>query len=72
MGMEEELKLLEEMERMALMPGGEERIEQHHAAGKFTARERVDMFFDKGTFVETHMYAQHQCTDFGMDKNRPF
>ncbi len=72
MGMEEELKLLEEMEEQALNPGGKARIERHHAAGKFTARERVNMLFDESTFVEHHMYAQHQCTDFGMDKYRPF
>lgn len=72
MDMEEELRLLEEMEGMALVPVGKERIDKLHAQGKLTARERVNMFFDEGTFVETNMYAQHQCTDFGMDKYRPF
>ncbi|MFC1988118.1 acyl-CoA carboxylase subunit beta [Chloroflexota bacterium] len=72
MKMEEELKLLEEMEKQALLPYGEERVEKHHAQGKLTARERVNMLFDKGTFVEAHMYAQHQCNEFGMGKYRPF
>lgn len=72
MAMQEKLKLLDEMERMALMPGTRKRVEKQHASGRFTARERVDMFFDKGTFVETAMYAQHQCSDFGMDDYRPY
>ena len=70
--MEEELKLLEEREGMALVPGVRKSIEKHHASGKLTARERVNMFFDDGTFVETAMYAQHQCMDFGMEKYRPY
>ena len=71
MSMEERLKLLEEMEKKALMPVAEEKIEKHHAKGKLTARERVNMLFDEGTFVETNMYTQHQCTDFGLERNRP-
>src|SRR4030042_1977914 len=72
MRMEKELKLLEEMEQKVLMPSGREKIEKVHAAGNLMARERVIMLFDEGTFVETNVYAQHQCTDFGMDKYRPF
>lgn len=72
MGMEEKLKLLEETEKKALVPGTKGSIEKQHASGRHTARERVDMFFDEGTFVETNMYAQHQCMDFGMDAYRPY
>ncbi|HYM39935.1 MAG TPA: carboxyl transferase domain-containing protein [Thermoplasmata archaeon] len=50
--------------------GGEERIEQQHAKGKLTARERIDALMDAGTFVETDAFVEHRATDFGMDKRR--
>ena len=46
--------------------GGEERIQRQHAAGKLTARERIDMFLDPGSFVELDRFKTHRCTDFGM------
>lgn len=48
--------------------GGDERIEQQHAKGKLTARERIDLLLDKGTFVELNPFIEHRCQDFGMDK----
>ncbi len=72
MDIKERLKLLEEMEQKVYFPTTKEGVEKQHAKGKLTARERVSMLFDTGTFVETNMYAQHQCTDFGMERNKPF
>ena len=60
-------KLLEEYERRARMGGGEDRLARQHAAGKLTARERVDLFFDPGTFQEVDKLVTHRCRDFGMD-----
>jgi methylmalonyl-CoA decarboxylase subunit alpha len=48
--------------------GGPARIEKQHAAGKLTARERLDKLFDPGSFVETDMFVRHRCTNFGMEK----
>ena len=61
---------LEKMEKEAELGGGEEKIEKQHAQGKLTARERLDRFFDKGTFVELDKFKVHRCTDFGMDKKK--
>ena len=57
---------LEEYERRALLGGGEDRLARQHAAGKLTARERVDLFFDPGTFHEVDKLVTHRCRDFGM------
>jgi len=50
--------------------GGEERIARQHAAGKLTARERIDLLFDTGSFVEIDALVTHRCTDFGMDEKQ--
>ncbi|WP_102345670.1 acyl-CoA carboxylase subunit beta [Bacillus sp. Marseille-P3661] len=47
--------------------GGDERIEKQHEKGKMTARERIDLLLDQGTFVETDPFIEHRCTDFGME-----
>jgi propionyl-CoA carboxylase beta chain len=60
---------LDAMNREAELGGGEKRIEKQHKSGKLTARERLDKFFDKGTFEEVGKFVVHRCTDFGMDKN---
>eukprot|EP00037_Helgoeca_nana_P009365 m.82090 g.82090 ORF g.82090 m.82090 type:complete len:541 (-) comp19533_c0_seq1:112-1734(-) len=49
--------------------GGAARVEKQHAKGKLTARERIDVLLDPGTFRETDMFRQHECTKFGMEKN---
>ena len=54
-----------------ILGGGQKRIDRQHAQGKYTARERINMLFDEGTFVETNSFVQHRCRDFGMDKRRP-
>jgi len=48
--------------------GGEKGIEKQHSKGKLSARERIDYFFDKGSFQEIDMFVKHRCTDFGMEK----
>lgn len=54
----------------ALKGSGEKGTKKQHAKGKMTARERVDILFDKGTFTETGMYVEAMATEFGMDKKR--
>ncbi len=54
----------------ALAGGGEKRVAAQHAKGKLTARERLSVLFDKGTFREWDMFVEHDCHDFGMEKNR--
>ncbi|WP_432667632.1 methylmalonyl-CoA decarboxylase subunit alpha [Wukongibacter baidiensis] len=48
--------------------GGAKRIEKQHAKGKLTARERINLLFDEGTFVELDAFVTHRCTNFGMEK----
>ncbi len=57
---------LSELERRAEAGGGEERQRRQHAAGKLTARERMEQFFDAGTFEESDKLVTHRCQDFGM------
>ena len=66
---EELYKQLEEKNHSAELGGGLDRIQKQHEAGKMTARERIEMLLDKGTFVEMDKLAVHRCTNFGMDKN---
>lgn len=54
--------------RKVELGGGDERIDQQHARGKQTARERIDYLLDEGTFVELNPFMEHRTTDFGMDK----
>jgi propionyl-CoA carboxylase beta chain len=70
MSIEERLKKLEEMNAQALTGGGESRIERQHAAGKLTARERLELLFDPGTFVEVGKFVVHRCNDFGMQEQK--
>jgi propionyl-CoA carboxylase beta chain len=59
---------LAELERRAELGGGVERLEKQHAAGKLTARERIELLFDPGTFEEVDKLVTHRCRDFGMDQ----
>ncbi|NIS61235.1 MAG: methylmalonyl-CoA carboxyltransferase [Proteobacteria bacterium] len=67
MGIEEMKKELERRNKEALLGGGKDRIEKQHEAGKLTARERLDLLLDKGTFVELDRFVTHRCKDFGME-----
>jgi propionyl-CoA carboxylase beta chain len=70
MGLKENLEQLERLHREAELGGGEDRIERQHASGKLTARERVEVLLDPGSFVETDKFKTHRCTDFDMDKKK--
>ncbi len=63
--------LLEATREEALQGGGRERLKQQHARGKLTARERLDLFLDKGSFTELDMFVRHRAQDFGLEDNRP-
>ncbi len=58
--------VLADLERRAELGGGTARRERHHKAGKLTARERIDLLFDRGTFEELDKLVVHRCLDFGM------
>jgi propionyl-CoA carboxylase beta chain len=62
------IERLRDLERRAEEGGGAERLKKQHDAGKLTARERVEMLFDPGTFEEVDKLVTHRCRDFGMDK----
>jgi propionyl-CoA carboxylase beta chain len=60
--------LLADLERRAELGGGAARVERQHAAGKLTARERIELLFDPGTFEEVDKLVTHRCRDFGMEQ----
>src|SRR5438034_11167305 len=61
---------LEERKKQSELGGGEKRIERQHAEGKLTARERIALLFDPGSFQELDQLVVHRNTDFGMEKQR--
>ena len=61
---------LEQYRQQALEGGGAKRIEDQHKKGKLTARERIDLLLDPGSFQELGMLVQHRSTDFGLDKQK--
>ena len=66
--MNEKLERLRKKIQEAYLSGGEKRIERQHKSGKLTARERISLLLDKGTFEEIGMFVEHRSTDFGMEK----
>ena len=62
---------LHELRKQAMLGGGEKRIEVQHKKGKLTARERLDLLLDKGSFHELDMFVTHRSHDFGLENNRP-
>jgi len=68
LSMELKLKELEEQRRKVLHGGGSEKIEKQHEAGKLTARERISLLLDEGSFVEIGQFVTHRATDFGMNQ----
>jgi acetyl-CoA carboxylase carboxyltransferase component len=68
--MKDKLARLAKMEKQARAGGGEKRTEQQHAKGKLTARERIDLLLDKGSFEELDPFITHQATEFGLDKQK--
>ena len=70
MTFQEKLDELRRRSAAAEQGGGEERLERRRKEGKLSARERVDLLFDEGTFEETDKLVEHRCRDFGMDTQR--
>jgi propionyl-CoA carboxylase beta chain len=63
-------EILEQKKAEALLGGGEKRIAAQHKKGKLTARERIDILLDEGSFEEIGMFVSHRCTDFGMENEQ--
>jgi len=70
MSTKKNLETLRERNKQAELGGGEKRIEKQHAAGKLTARERLDILLDPGSFQEMDKLVAHRCIDFDMEKQR--
>src|SRR5258705_10007702 len=68
--MKEILDKLEQRRAKARQGGGAARVEAQHKRGKLTARERIDLLMDKGSFEEFDMFVEHRCVDFGMEKQQ--
>ncbi|EEQ95911.1 acyl-CoA carboxylase subunit beta [Brucella sp. ZJ1_1] len=68
--MQELLEQLESRRAEARLGGGQRRIDAQHAKGKLTARERIEVLLDDGSFEEFDMYVTHRCVDFGMEKQK--
>lgn len=68
MAIEDKIKELMDMRAKARLGGGEKRIESQHQKGKFTARERIELLLDEGSFEEFDMFVSHRTVDFGLDK----
>ncbi|EIJ78787.1 carboxyl transferase [Bacillus methanolicus PB1] len=66
----EKINELYDRRREVEMGGGDEKIERQHEKGKLTARERIDLLVDPGTFVELNPFIEHRSTDFGLDKQK--
>jgi propionyl-CoA carboxylase beta chain len=70
MSIEEKLEHLKKKQKQARLGGGQKRIDAQHKKGKLTARERLDLLLDDGSFEEFDMFVTHRCSDFGLDKQR--
>ncbi|HYC05741.1 MAG TPA: acyl-CoA carboxylase subunit beta [Azospirillaceae bacterium] len=68
--MQDVLLRLEQMRAGARQGGGEKRVAAQHAKGKLTARERIELLLDEGSFEEWDMFVEHRCTDFGMAEQK--
>ena len=69
---EEQIAKLVERRAAANVAGGQARIDAQHEKGKLTARERLALLLDEGSFEEFDMFVTHRCTNFGMEKNHPY
>lgn len=65
--MNDKIKELMDLRKQARLGGGEKRIEAQHKKGKLTARERIDLLLDEGSFEEFDMFVSHRCIDFGLE-----
>ncbi len=71
MTIKKKLETFQHLRSQAEQGGGADRIEQQHGKGKLTARERLDLLLDAGSFVELDRFVTHRCTDFGLADNKP-
>ncbi|MEQ6202523.1 acyl-CoA carboxylase subunit beta [Sulfitobacter sp. HNIBRBA2951] len=69
--MKDILQQLDDRRAGARLGGGQKRIDAQHGRGKLTARERVHLLLDEGSFEEFDMFVTHRCTDFGMEQQKP-
>ncbi|UWQ55072.1 acyl-CoA carboxylase subunit beta [Leisingera caerulea] len=69
--MKDILSELEDRREDARLGGGQRRIDAQHGRGKLTARERIELLLDEGSFEEFDMFVSHRCADFGMEDNKP-
>src|SRR3990172_12074638 len=67
---DDRIQRLQEMKNRALEGGGTKRMEDQHKKGKLTARERIDVLLDEGSFEEIGMFVQHRSSDFGLEKQK--
>ncbi len=67
MAFEDKIKELLRMRELAKLGGGQKRIDAQHQKGKLTARERIELLLDDGSFEEFDMFVTHRCTDFGLE-----
>lgn len=70
MAIEDKIKELLAKREQAKLGGGQKRIDSQHAKGKLTARERIDLLLDEGSFEEFDMFVTHRCTDFGLENEQ--
>ena len=70
MSNQDKIKQLIDLRVEAKLGGGTKRIESQHTKGKLTARERIDLILDEGSFEEFDMFVTHRCTNFGMEKTK--
>ena len=70
MNTHQQLEHLLKLQAQASLGGGQDRIDKHHAQGRLTARERINLFLDPGSFEEFDMFKLHRCQDFGMEKTQ--
>jgi len=68
--MKDIVEQLEEKRQAAALGGGQKRIDTQHARGKLTARERIELLLDEGSFEEWDAFVEHRCTDFGMEEQK--
>lgn len=67
---QEKVRKLIELRAEAKLGGGQKRIDSQHSKGKYTARERIEMLLDKGSFEEMDMFVTHRCNNFGLEKEK--
>ena len=70
MSNQSKIQILNEKRAQSRLGGGQERIETQHKKGRLTARERIDLLMDKGSFREVDAFVQHRTHDFGLDKQK--